>query len=89
MQHSGRRFLGAVILMAISYKAPTVWLAISLGSLIMYAVALVVVPFIIAASQNPNFTRVANRASAVLGDVAVAVLISVPVVVLYGYGLAK
>ncbi len=88
MQNWGLRFLMAVMLIIVGYKAPTVWLSFSAIIVVVYAASLVTSPFLVAYLQNPGFAKTVKRILSVLGTLAVAALISAPVVLYHLYRIS-
>jgi hypothetical protein len=85
LHYWGLNFLIAVLLIIVGYKSPTIWLSISATIWVGYLIVILTSPLLIAASQNTCFARIAKRMSSVLGTIAVAALISTPVVMFHWY----
>ncbi len=85
MKTWGLRLLFATVLLGIGYKTPTVWLWISAGIWGAYVVSYLTFPLLIAASQNTVIAKTARQIIAVLQTLAIAALISAPVIMALWY----
>jgi hypothetical protein len=73
------------MLIIIGYKSPTLWLSLSAAVWAGYIVSFITSPLLIAASQNTRIAKAASRTLSVLGAIAIAALISAPIVMLHWY----
>jgi hypothetical protein len=79
------KLLMAVILGGIGYKSRTLWLTTSVTVWAAYCLALLTAPLLVAATQNTRIAATAKWTLATLGTLAVAALLSAPVVLLYWF----
>jgi len=85
LQYWGLKILAAVLLICIGYKSPSMWLSISATIWVGYVLSMITSPLLIAASQSTGFAKIAKLTLSVLGNIATAALISVPIVMLHWY----
>lgn len=75
----------SIILLGIGYRSTSVWLTISITSAVLYCLAMLGAPLLVAATQNTRIAAAANRTLAILAALTTAAVISAPVVLLFWY----
>ncbi len=85
LRYWGPKFLIAVMLIAVGYKSPTMWLAISATIWAVYFILFITLPLLIAASQNTNLAKIAKQTLSVLSNIITATLLSAPIIMLLWY----
>jgi hypothetical protein len=85
LQYWGLTFLLAVMLIIIGYKSPTMWLSVSATIWTGYTISFITSPLLIAASQNTRIAKTARRTVSALGTIAIAALISAPIIMFHWY----
>jgi len=73
------------MLIIIGYGSPTAWLSISAAIWAGYLISIITSPLLIAASQNTTYAKMAKRTLSVLGNLAIAALISAPIAIYIWY----
>jgi hypothetical protein len=85
LQYWGLTFLLATMLIIIGYKTPIVWLSVSTTIWTGYIISFIASPLLVAASQNTRIAKTATRVLSVLGTIAIAALISAPIIMFHWY----
>lgn len=82
------KLLIAALLIVTGRQVPAAWLAVSTTVVALYIAARVISPFLVAYFQNPRFADRVKRTLSLLASLAVAALLSAPVVLFHLYRIS-